>query len=145
MKFMNWPVESFQQAETLRRNARFDDTAVVGLALADDEGALLHAVEKTSHIRIVRNHVITDAAAGQAVRLGSTENAKNIVLRPGESGGFQELLGILAEGIRGLEKGNEGTGFEATGVFGAGNHGLRIVVITTIVKRKVSASVQGPA
>jgi hypothetical protein len=89
--------------------------------------------------------MITDAAAGQAVRLGATQNAKNIVLRSGESGGFQELLGILAEGIGGLEKGYEGTGFEATGVFGGGNHAVRIVVITTIVKRKVSASVQGPA
>jgi hypothetical protein len=89
--------------------------------------------------------MITDAAAGQAVRLGSTQNAKNIVLRSGESGGFEELLGVLREGICGLEKGYEGTGFEATGAFGAGNHGVRIVVVTTIVKRKVSASVQGPA
>jgi len=119
VKFMNWPVESFQQAETLRRDPRFDDAAVVGLALADDEGALLHAVEKTSHVRVVRNHVITDAAAGQAVRLGATENAKNIVLRAGEPSGFEELLGVLGEGIGGLQKGDEGASFEGDRTLGA--------------------------
>jgi hypothetical protein len=61
------------------------------LALADDEGALFHAVEEASHVRVVRNHMITDAAAGQSVRLGAAENAKNIVLSASKASGFRSV------------------------------------------------------
>jgi hypothetical protein len=79
--------------------------------------------------------MITDAAAGQSVRLGATENAKHIILGAGEAGGFEKLLGILAEGVCGFEEGDEGAGFEGGGL-GARDHDERIVVTTNIVKRK---------
>ena len=88
-------VESFQQAKSLRRDARLYNAPVVGLALPGDEAALFHAVEEAGHVRVVRNHAVADAAAGQAGGLGAAKNAKDIILGAGEAGGFEELLGVL--------------------------------------------------
>jgi len=88
----------------LRCDARLYDAAVVGLAFAGDEAALFHAVEKAGHVRVVRNHAITDATARQAFGLGAAKNAKDVVLRAGQAGGFQELLRLLGEGIGGPQQ-----------------------------------------
>jgi hypothetical protein len=85
VELSNRVVESFQEFETLTGNARLDDTAVVGLAGADDEAALFHAVEEARHVWIMRNHAIADAAAREASGFGATENAQDIVLRAGEA------------------------------------------------------------
>jgi hypothetical protein len=49
------------------------------------------------------------------------------------------LLGLLAHGIRGLEKHNENVALEREGDgngFEAGTHDVNIVVVTIIVKRE---------
>jgi hypothetical protein len=80
VEFVNRPVESFQEFETLAGNTRLDDASVVGLACADDETAPFHAVEEASHVWIMRNHAIADAAAREAIGFGAAEDAQDIVL-----------------------------------------------------------------
>jgi hypothetical protein len=80
VEFANRPVESFQEFETLARNARLDDASVVGLAYADDEGAFFHAVEEARHVWIMRNHAIADSPAGKTLGFGAAEDAQDIVL-----------------------------------------------------------------
>jgi len=62
----------------------FYDAAVVGLAFAGNQAALFHAVEEARHVRVVRNHAVSDATAGQSFGLGPAENAKDIVLSTGK-------------------------------------------------------------
>jgi hypothetical protein len=85
VKLANRLIETFQKSETRGSDSGFDDAAVVGLAGARDEAALLHAVEKAGHVRVVGNHAFADAAAGEACRFGATENAEDVVLGAGEA------------------------------------------------------------
>jgi len=114
VKIVHRLVERFQQAESLRRNARFYDAAVVGLPFSGNEAALFHAVEQAGYVRVVRNHAVTDAAAGQAGGLGAAKNTEDIVLSAGKAGGFDELLGVLAEGVGSLQKGDEDTALQGS-------------------------------
>src|SRR5580765_8279595 len=116
-------VQGFQEAEGLRRDARLYDAAVVGLAFARDEAALFHAVEKASHVRIVRNHAIADAAASQACGLGAAKDAKNVVLRAGQAGAFEELLRFLGERVGGLQESDKNPVLDGNG--GAERFGAR--------------------
>src|SRR4029077_13918296 len=104
VQIMDRLVEGFQEAEGLRRDARLYDAAVVGLSLAGDEAALFHAVKEARHVWIVRNHTVSDGAAGQTLRLGPAKNTQDIILRAGKPGGFQELFGLLGEGVSGLQQ-----------------------------------------
>ena len=104
VQFVDRMVKGFQEAEGSRGDARLYDTAVVGLAFAGDQAALFHAVEKASHVRVVRNHAIADAPAGQAFGLGAAKDAKDVVLSAGQAGGFQELLRFLGESVGGLQE-----------------------------------------
>src|SRR6266576_5518460 len=80
VKIVNRLVQGFKKAECLRRDARLYDAAVVGLAFAVNQAARFHAVEEARHVRIVRNHAVSDAPAGQSFGLGPAENAQDIVL-----------------------------------------------------------------
>ena len=104
MEFRNRLVESFQKVESLRRDARLDDAAVVGLANPGDQATLLKAIQQAGHIRIVRNHALADAAACQTIGSGATKNAEDIVLRTGQSGSLEELLPFLAERVGRAQK-----------------------------------------
>jgi len=108
-------------AESLWRDARFHDATVIGLAFTGNQAALFEAVKEPSHVRVVRDHTVTDAAAGQTFRCRATENAKDVVLSASEAGGFEELFGFLAEGVGGLQEGDEDAvlqGDSRTGGFG---------------------------
>ena len=143
VKFMNRLVKGFEETEGSRRDARLYDAPIVGLAFARDEAALFHAVEKASHVRVVRNHAIADAPAGKAFGLGAAKDAKDVVLGAGEAGGFQELLRFLGESVGGLQESDKNPvlhGDGDAGRSGARTHGVSIVVITTTVKRKNSPS-----
>ena len=140
VKLVDRPIQLPQQLQPFRRDPGFDDAAVLCLAFAGDEFLLFHAIEKPRNVRITRDHAFADTAAEEAIGLCATENAKNIVLRGGQAGGFNELLGRLGEGIGGLEDGNEEVVFEVdcgARRIGSGIHLANIVVITTIVKRKI--------
>ena len=107
VKLANRLIETFEKSKARRSDAGFDDAAVIGLARAGDEAALLHAVKEASHVRVVRNHAVTDAAAGEAMGLGAAKNAEDVVPRPCEAMGLEELLGFEAERIGGFLKGDE--------------------------------------
>src|SRR6266702_1827024 len=96
-------------------------------------------VEKPGDVRVVRNHAVADAAAGKALRLSATQNAKNVVLSARESGRFQQLFGLLPEGVGGLQERDEKPvleGDKKDGILAAKLHDANIVVVTMIVKRK---------
>jgi len=80
----------------------FDIYTIIFLALARDQGALLHAIEKARHVGVMRNHAVGDAAAREAFGFGSPQDAKRVVLRRRQIVGFQELLHLLREPVRGL-------------------------------------------
>jgi len=127
-------------------DAGLDDASVVGLALAGDDAALFHAVEQAGHIRVVRNHAVADAAAGQTAMPGAAKNAQDVVLSTGKTGGFQELFSVLAQGVGGFQESHEDAGFERSGRgFGARIHNQSIVVVTIIVKRKCGSFCSGLA
>jgi len=99
----------------LRRDARLYDAAVVGLAFAGNQVALFHAVEEARHVRVVRNHTVSDATAGQSCGLGTAENAKDIVLSARKPPCFQELFCLLAEGVGGLQERHENAVLQGDG------------------------------
>jgi hypothetical protein len=138
VKLANRLIETFQKSETRGGDAGFDNAAVIGLALAGDEIALFHAVEETSHVRVVRNHAFADGAAGEAFGFGAAEDAEDIVLRAGETVGLEKLLGLEAQGIGGLLKRDKNAIFQGKSRMGrrAPTHATIIVVMTTNVKRK---------
>src|SRR5215469_5525381 len=136
-------VELLQEIQSFRGDARFDDAAIVFLALTRDPGVFFHTVEQAGHIGIAGNHALGDAATENAVGLCSAENAQNVVLRAGEATGLQEVLDLLGQGVGDLEERNEDLVFEKSG-FAGGRHRLSLVVITTIVKRKISACRSAP-
>jgi hypothetical protein len=55
----------------------------------------------------VGDHAVADGAASEALRLGATENAKDIVLRARKPGCFQKLFCFLGEGVGGLQERHE--------------------------------------
>lgn len=138
MKLANRLIETFQNSETRRCYAGFDDAAVIGLARTSDEASLFHAVEEAGHVRVVRDHAIADTAAGEAFGFGAAKNAEDVVLRAGEAMWLEELLGFEAEEIGGFLEGNEHAVFQGKSWtdIGAATHEDTIVVVTTNVKRK---------
>jgi hypothetical protein len=102
VKVMNGLIERLQQLEPLWRDAGLYDASIIFLALASDQSTFLHAVEKTRHVWIMRNHAVGNAAARQPFRFGATQNAKRVVLRCRQIVRFQELLHLLAKSVRGL-------------------------------------------
>src|SRR5712672_1575207 len=88
VKFANRLIQSLQQVESLWSDARLHDAAIVGLPRARNQAALLHAVEEARHVWIMRNHAVTNAAARETLWFGAAEDAKDVVLRAGEAGGF---------------------------------------------------------
>jgi len=138
VKLANRLIETFEKGKARGGDAGFDDAAVIGLAGAGDEAALLHAVEETGHIRVVRNHAVADAGASEAFGLGAAKNAEDVVLRASKAMGFEELFRFEAQGIGGFLEGNKDAVLQ--GKRGKGNraatHGDTIVVMTTNVKRK---------
>ena len=138
VKLANRLIETFEKSKARRSDAGFDDAAVIGLARAGDEAALLHAVEEAGHIRVVRNHAVADDAAGEAIGLGAAKNAEDVVLRAGEAMGLEELLGLEAEGIGSFLEGDEEAVLDGKSGMGksAATHADTIVVMTTNVKRK---------
>lgn len=115
VQFVDGLIERFQQLEPLRRNARFHDAAVLFLPLARDQNSLLHAIKKTRHVGVVRNHAFGDAAAGKPFRFGAAQNAQRVVLRRRQIIGFQKLLDLLPEAVGGLLECDEGVGLEGSG------------------------------
>jgi hypothetical protein len=138
VKLANRLIETFEKSKARGSDAGFDDAAVIGLARAGDEAALLHAVKEAGHVRVVRNHAVTDAAAGEAFWLGAAKNAEDVVLSAGEAMGLEELLGFEAEGIGGFLEGDKNAVFQGKRGTGknAATHEGTIVVMTINVKRK---------
>jgi hypothetical protein len=66
-----------------------------------------HAIEQASHIGISGNHTFGDASTKNAFRLGASKDAQDVVLCPGERGGFEEALDLLRQGVGGPEERNE--------------------------------------
>ncbi len=130
----------------MRRDARLNDAAVVGLTYPGNQGALLETVEKPSHIRGVGNHAVRDPAAGQTFRCGPTEDAEDIVLGAGKPRGFQKMFDFLSERVGGLQKRNKDAvlqGGSGAGRLEARTHRRNIVVITMIVKRQIYRPMKG--
>src|SRR5271168_4149138 len=93
------------------------------------------------------NHAVADAAAGETLRFGAAEDAQDIVLRGAEACGLDQLFGFQAERVGGGEDGDEDAVLEGSGgagFFGARTHEGTVIVITTIVKRKICRSSRGP-
>jgi hypothetical protein len=131
-------IEIFQKSEASWADARLHNAAVIRLAGARYQAAFFHPIEQAGHVRVVGNHPFADAAAGEALRLGTAENAEDVVLRAGEAVGLKKLLGLKAEGVGGSEKRNEEAVLEGKygGEFRAPVHQPTIVVMTTNVKRR---------
>ena len=72
VEIVNGLIERSQQLQPLRSDAGLHDAAIVFLALARDQGALLHAIEKTRHVGVMGNHTVGNTAAGEAFGLGAT-------------------------------------------------------------------------
>ena len=115
MQVLYGSVKFLEAIEALCGDAGLYDATVIGLACAADQAAFFHTVEEAGHVGVARNHAITDALAGQAKRLGSAEDAQDIVLSAGELVLLHELLGLLAEMVRSFEKRDEDAGFEGRG------------------------------
>ena len=139
MQVMHRLIQALQQFQALRGDARFDDSAVVLLALAYYPAVFFHAVQQPGHVGIPGNHAFRNATAEQAVGFGAAKNAQDVVLGGGQSGGFKELLSVLGKRISGPEDGDEELIFEGSGRFARKRHKENLVVITTIVKRKDAA------
>src|SRR5271168_2369483 len=89
------------------------------------------------------NHAVADAAAGETLRFGAAEDAQDIVFRGAEACGLDQLFGFQAERVGGGEAGDENPvleGIGGAGFFGARTHEGTLIVIKTIVKRKICRS-----
>src|SRR5208283_249830 len=140
VQLVDRPIQFLQQLQPIRGDARFDYPPIFYLALAEDEFVTLHTIQQASDIRIARNHSFADAAAEQAVGLRATKYAQYIVLGGREASGLNELFRFLGEGIGRLQDRHEQVILEVrsgAGGVGSRTHASNIVVITTIVKRKV--------
>jgi hypothetical protein len=112
MKLANRLVQLLQELQAFGSDARLDYAPVVLLPLARNQSALFHAIEKAGHIRIVRDHAVSDVAASQAFGLGSAQDPQDVVLRAGQPVGFEQLLGLLAQSISNFLQGNEDMGLQ---------------------------------
>src|ERR1700739_623635 len=107
MTVVNGRYEFFEQPQPFRSDASFDDAAVVLLALAGDPAVFFHAIEEAGHIGIAGNHALGDPAAGKAFGFGTAKDAEDVVLSGSETGGFDDNLGLLREGVGEPEDGDE--------------------------------------
>lgn len=134
-------VEALQKREPIGSDARFHHAAIVFLALAGNQRALLHTVEQPRHVGIVRNHAVGDIAAGQAVGFGAAQNAQNVVLRSSKRIGFQQLFRLLPERVGDLLQRDENMslleGWDARRTW-LPTHGATIVVVTMNVNTKTN-------
>ena len=112
VKLTNRLIQAFEQLEPLRRDSRFHHATVVLLPLPRDQRALFHAVEQPRHVRIVRDHAVSDGAARQTFGLRSAQDPQHVVLGAREPVGFQQLLGLLAQGVGNFLQGNEDVGLQ---------------------------------
>jgi len=112
MQIMDRLIELLQLFQAFRGDTGLDYAAIVFLALTRDPAVLFHAVEQASHIGIARNHTFSDATAENAVRLGSAEDAQDVILRAGEACGLEEALGLLGQGVGGSKERDEELVFE---------------------------------
>ncbi|HXX13480.1 MAG TPA: hypothetical protein VEJ47_01125 [Candidatus Eremiobacteraceae bacterium] len=112
VQFEHRSIQSFQELEAVGGDAGYDDPAVLGLALAGNQLVAFHAIKEAGDIGVMRDHALTDTAAGQAIGLGAAKNAEDVVLGGGKAGSFEELLGSLGERVSGFEDGDEELTFE---------------------------------
>jgi hypothetical protein len=86
----------------------------------------------------VRDHAVPDAAAGKALWLGAAKNTEDIVLRAREAVRLEELRGFETQRIGNFLKRDKNLGFHLLGrvQIGPATHGMKIVVMTTNVKRE---------
>jgi hypothetical protein len=63
----------------------------------------------------VANHAVADVATSEAFGLGAAEDAKDVVLRAGQVVSFQELFGLLGQGVGDLLEGDEYLGLQENG------------------------------
>jgi len=144
VELANGLVKTFQEIEARRGDAGLDDAAIFGVAGAGDETALFHAVEQAGHVRIVGDHAIPNAAAGEAGGLGAAEDAEDIVLGSSKAMRLKELLGLQTEEISGFQEGHKEEILQGKRRGGASRtHASTIVVITNIVKRKIWRATAG--
>ena len=62
-----------------------DDAAIVVVAALADELEALEAIEQAGDVGFRGDHAVADGGAWQAVRLGSAQDAKDVVLGGGEA------------------------------------------------------------
>lgn len=88
--FMNGTVELGEEFQPWFGDAADDDAAVLFGTLARDEAAGVEAVEEAGDVGIAGDHALADFGAGEAVGAGATEDAEDVVLGGGETGGFED-------------------------------------------------------
>jgi hypothetical protein len=88
MQFAHRLVERLKQIKALGGDACFDHAAIIGLAFTSDEIAFFHAVEEAGDVRVMRNHAFAYATAGEAMGFSAAKNPQDVILRAGETGGF---------------------------------------------------------
>jgi hypothetical protein len=127
-------IQLFEELQSIRGDARLDDAAIVLLALAGDPTVLFHPIKHAGHVRVMGDHSFGNTTTEESVGFGAAEDAEHIVLGAGQASGFEELLGLLGEGIGGFEDGDEEVVRQGDRG-GPAIHGVIIVVITIGVKR----------
>ena len=115
VKVVNRLIQTPQEIKTLGGDARLDDATIVGLALPSDQAIFFHPVEQAGHVRIMRNHALSNVAAGQTVRLRTAQDPQDVILRAGEAVRFQQLFGLLAKSVGGFLEGDKGLILEREG------------------------------
>jgi hypothetical protein len=128
-------IELPEELQTIGSDTSFDDASVILLPLAGDPAVSFHAIEQAGHVGVPGNHVLGDAAAGEAFGFGATKDAEDVVLSGSQAGGLEDALGLLGKRIGQLEDTDEQLVLERDRDRALG-HGSIIVVITTIVKRE---------
>src|SRR5215467_16148911 len=108
MEFQHRSIKLLENFEPISGDARFYDTAIFGLTLTSDQGALLHAIQEPCHIRIVGDHAVADGLAGEAFGLGAAKNTQHVELRASKTTGFHKLLRFEAQPISGSDQSDEG-------------------------------------
>jgi len=112
VKFMHRLIERLKKLKALGRDACFHHPPVVLLSRARDQAALLHAIEKPRHVRIVRDHAVGYVAASQPFGFGAAQDAQRIVLGGGQIVGFQQLFHLLCQGVGCFLQGDKNMGLE---------------------------------
>jgi hypothetical protein len=81
VQLANHRIEALQQLQSAARNSRFHHSPIVALPLARNQLAFFHAIQQTRYVRVVRNHALAYAAAGQPLRFRPAQYAQHVVLR----------------------------------------------------------------